>query len=250
MLLQSIIIILGFNFLGFLYAWFKQSDKGTDLIYNLTFLCSVIVFYVMGEKTMPSLLLTIAISLWAIRLGVYLFWRIHKMDKDERFDDIRVRISSLVKFWVLQTLSIFIILIPAIFFYYNPNDTLIPLQYLGLGIWFIGFVIESIADYQKSVFKADISNKGQFINSGLWSVVRHPNYTGEILCWIGIFLFCVPALAGWQWVSLVSPIWISTLLIFISGIPLLEKAYKTKYGSMPSYKKYVQSTYRLFPYLY
>jgi steroid 5-alpha reductase family enzyme len=247
---QAILIILVLNFLGFLYAWFKQSDKGTDLIYNVTFLFSAIIFYVQSEQNILTLALTAMVVLWALRLGAYLFWRIHKMDKDERFDDIRVRISSLLKFWMLQTGSIFIILIPAIIFYAGPSMDWGLNHTIGITIWALGFIIESLADYQKTIFKANPVNKGKFIQSGLWSIVRYPNYSGEIMCWIGVFVFCANIFSGWQWIAVISPIWIATLLIFISGIPLLEASYKTKYASMPSFQKYVKTTSRLIPWIY
>ena len=118
------------------------------------------------------------------------------------------------------------------------------------GVWALGFIIESIADYQKSVFKGKSENKGKFIQSGLWSVVRYPNYTGEIMCWVGVFVFCLNVLVGWQWIAIISPIWISILLIFISGIPLLEASYAKKYANMPSFQEYTKSTSRLLPGVY
>jgi len=247
---QAILIILILNFLGFLYAWFKQSDKGTDLIYNVTFLVLAIIFYIQSEQNILTLTLTIMISLWALRLGAYLFWRIHKTNKDDRFDDIRVRISSLLNFWMLQTVSIFIISIPAIIFYSKPASEWGLNHSIGLVVWALGFVIESVADYQKTVFKSKPANKCKFMQSGLWSIVRYPNYTGEIMCWIGVFIFCSNIFVGWQWIAIVSPIWIATLLIFISGIPLLEKSYEKKYASMPSFQKYVKNTSRLIPGIY
>ena len=250
MFLQAIIIILVLNFLGFLFAWFKQSDKGTDLIYNLTFFFAAVIFYFQSDQNSLTLALTAMLTLWSLRLGAYLFWRIHKMDKDERFDDIRIRISSLLKFWLLQTVSIFIILVPAIIFYNQPSLEWELMHSIGIAIWAIGFLMESIADYQKSVFKGKPENKGKFIQSGLWSFVRYPNYTGEILCWIGVFVFCSNVLVGWQWIAIISPIWIAILLIFISGIPLLEASYEKKYAQMPTFQKYIQSTSRLIPGIY
>jgi steroid 5-alpha reductase family enzyme len=119
---------------------------------------------------------------------------------------------------------------------------------IGVVIWLLGWIIESIADFQKFKFKQ--KNPDSFFNGGLYSKVRHPNYLGEILVWIGIFIFTIPSLDGWAWLSIISPIWIVVLLVKISGIPLLEdKAWK-KYGDNPEFKKYLKNSWRLIPGLY
>lgn len=241
------IITIFLNLIGFLFGWFKQSDKLTDLIYSLSFFVVAIYLFRNSSKTITALLLTVMICCWALRLGGYLFWRINKMKKDTRFDERRVSFTRLMNFWLLQTGSIIIILIPAIIFYSKPNVELHIIQLVAFVIWLFGFIIESVADFQKSSFKSKPSNKGQFIQTGLWSIVRYPNYTGEILCWIGVFLFCSPVFITGNWIAVISPIWIIILLVFISGIPLLEKSSQKKYGSMSAFKKYVAGTKKLIP---
>jgi steroid 5-alpha reductase family enzyme len=118
---------------------------------------------------------------------------------------------------------------------------------IGLLIWIAGFSIEVIADQQKSRFKASPENAGKFIRSGLWSRSRHPNYFGEILLWIGIAIIALPVLRGWQYVTLISPIFVTLLLTRISGVPLLEKRADEKWGGQPDYEAYKANTPVLVP---
>ncbi len=94
---------------------------------------------------------------------------------------------------------------------------------IGVIVWVIGFLFEAIADYQKSKWRANPANKGKFINVGLWSKSRHPNYFGEITIWVGIAIIALPVLRGWQFVSLISPLFVAFLLMKVSGVPILEK---------------------------
>jgi steroid 5-alpha reductase family enzyme len=89
-------------------------------------------------------------------------------------------------------------------------------------LWVLGWALEVIADAQKSRFNADVANRGRFINTGLWSRSRHPNYFGEILLWVGVAVVAFPVLHGWQYVTLLSPFFVAFLLTRVSGIPLLE----------------------------
>ena len=111
-------------------------------------------------------------------------------------------------------------------------------------------LIETIADQQKFAFRQNSANDGQFIQTGLWKRVQHPNYLGEILCWIGVFVCAIPSLENWEWLAIISPIWITFLLVFVSGIPLLQKASQKKYGSLKSYQTYQKNTPLLIPFLY
>jgi steroid 5-alpha reductase family enzyme len=121
------------------------------------------------------------------------------------------------------------------------------IAYLGIIIWATGLVIETIADAQKFMFNNDPEKKGRWIDEGLWHYSRHPNYFGEILCWIGIYVYAFYPEFEQGLVGLISPLFIILLLLFISGIPLLEKASDEKWGHNHEYKKYKRTTSVLIP---
>jgi steroid 5-alpha reductase family enzyme len=121
---------------------------------------------------------------------------------------------------------------------------------IGAVMWVAGFAIEVMADRQKSRFRADPANTGQFINVGLWARSRHPNYFGEILLWTGIAVMAVPYVSGTQWIVLLSPVFVHGLLTRLSGIPTLARRGLELWGDDPAYQAYLESTPRLLPRLF
>ena len=217
-----LLVSITINLLAFSLAYRYQTDKLTDITYSITFiLLTCCAIYYFSQTTMDYLIFGL-ISIWAFRLGAYLFLRINKMKKDARFDDMRGSFSSFIKFWLLQAVSVWIILLPVLFFILSNSKEVF---WLGIIIWFIGLSIETIADHQKYSFKLQEENQGVFISSGLWKFSRHPNYFGEILCWIFIIV----------------------LLVFVSGIPLLERSADQKYGDRKDYQHYKKNTNVLIP---
>ena len=118
---------------------------------------------------------------------------------------------------------------------------------VGFLVWVVGFTIEVVADSQKSRFSANPDNKGKFIQTGLWSRSRHPNYFGEIVLWIGVAVIAAPVLQGWQWIALISPVFVTFLLTRVSGVPLLEKKADKKWGGQGDYESYKKKTPVLIP---
>lgn len=237
-LLVSLVIQLIF----FIPAYIYKTDKLTDLSYGLTFLLLSIIFF---SYSFGKLMLYIMIAFWSARLVSYLALRIWKMKKDKRFDGIRENFLKFAGFWLLQGVTVWIVMIPSFYYFISPVDDFL---ILGFAIWLIGFFIETIADYQKFDFRNDKKNKGNFISSGLWKYSRHPNYFGEILCWFGVFLFVLPGIGYVErFISIISPVFITALLLFISGIPTVEKSSDQKYGKDKAYKKYKRETSILIP---
>ena len=117
---------------------------------------------------------------------------------------------------------------------------------VGLAVWAIGFGIEVVADRQKREFRRQPGNRGRFITTGLWAWSRHPNYFGEITLWTGVALLAAPVLSGWQYLTLVSPLFVYLLLTRVSGIPLLEARAEERWGSDPAYRAYRDRTPPLF----
>ena len=241
-------IVVLINGLGFVLAYLLQTDKFTDILYSLSFIALVIsaIDFRIGLRG-AHLVIALMVVIWAIRLGSYLFARIKKMGRDERFDDMRPSAVSFLGFWLLQTLSVIVIGLPVIIALANDSEQVSSITMLGAGVWALGLLIESVADRQKSTFRSDPGNMGKFIRTGLWRYVRHPNYLGEIIVWTGVFISCIPFLDGPEWVAIISPLWIFILLRYISGIPLLEATAKEKYGASVEYKQYTESTGRLVP---
>lgn len=246
-ILISFLIITLVNVLAYIWAFRKQSDHLTDISYSLCFVVVTIYFFFKyGQLTPERLTLASMVLLWGIRLGGFLFYRIQKMGKDTRFDTFRGNAAGFLKFWLLQSLSISIIILPVLFGLISAN---LKFNIFAVSLWIFGWILQSVADWQKFIFRST-NPTNQFINYGLYTWVRHPNYTGEILIWVAIFWYVFPVLSGYQWIAVLSPLWIITLLITISGIPLIEKANKEKYKDNPAFQKYVASTWRLIPFVY
>lgn len=245
-ILAAFIMIFLIQVFGLVIAYTLKTDRFTDLFYGLTFAVVTLSALVnSGSLDFSRVLLASLIFIWGTRLAFYLYIRIRRMKKDERFDGIRSDLKKFSGFWILQAFSIFIIISPVLIYMNSPVKGFGSAGIIGVAIWLAGFITETIADLQKFRFKK--KNPHTWIQSGLWKYSRHPNYFGEILCWIGVFIFTMPALAGWTWLSISSPIFIAILILYISGIPLLEKQYDSKYGKNPDYKEYKENTSLLFP---
>ncbi|MBN2091761.1 DUF1295 domain-containing protein [candidate division KSB1 bacterium] len=237
------------QWLAFIPAYWLQSEKTFDLIGSITYI-SVISFALFYNRSFDSrsLLLFILVIIWAVRLGTFLFRRIKKAGKDDRFDEIKPSFIRFLNVWTMQGLWVTFTLAAALAAMTSTNQKAIDFfAIIGLLIWILGFTIEVVADTQKSRFNANPANKGQFIQTGLWSRSRHPNYFGEIVLWIGIAVIALPVLQGWQWMALISPVFVTLLLTRVSGIPLLEKKAAQKWGGQEDYKAYKKRTPVLMP---
>ncbi|MFJ6678497.1 DUF1295 domain-containing protein [Microbacterium sp. NPDC091382] len=197
-----------------------------------------------------SIALAAMVIIWAVRLGSFLFIRIHRSGSDDRFDDIKVNPLSFLRVWIMQGLWVSITAAAAwIAMATEPADRVSFDVFAGIGIvvWIVGMLFEVVADLQKNAFKADPANKGRFIRTGLWSRSRHPNYFGEILAWVGVAIVAAPVFEGWQWIGLLSPVFVILLLTRVSGIPLLEKKADKRWGGDADYEAYKTATPVLVP---
>lgn len=236
----------------FFVAALFRSDKLTDLAYGLTFIGVAGWLYMVNPNvSIVRAVLLVMISLWGVRLAGYLFVRILMIKKDARFDGVRENWLKFLGFWLLQAVSIFVILSPTVIVLQKTEVTSMSyLSMAGFVVWLLGLTIEMVADRQKFIFKLDPKHRDMWASEGLWSRSRHPNYFGEMLVWWGTFLYCLPYLVGIEVVSIVSPLYITVLLLFVSGIPPLEKAYAKRYKGNVAYKKYVRNTPLLIPKLF
>ncbi len=246
-LVLGLVVSLVINLAMFVVAFRLQSDKLTDISYAATFATIAVWSFVMSEQSWLHVVLLVMVSMWALRLGGFLLYRVIKNGKDARFDGMRESFLGFGKFWLAQAITVWVVMIPSIFAF-DASASWSPLATAGFIVWLIGFVCETIADYQKQVFNSNPANKGSWIHSGIWKYSRHPNYFGEILVWVGVYLFVVASLAPLQAViALVSPLTIVTLLLFVSGIPILEKSADKRWGKAPAYREYKARTSVLIP---
>ena len=239
----------GVQWLVFIPAFIQQTEKYFDLTGSLTYI-SVTVIAVLLSPVVDgrSTLLLALVVIWAGRLGTFLYRRVHKDGKDGRFDDIKPSFIRFLNVWTIQGLWVTFTAAAALVAITSSNRQ--PLGWVALVgtlIWIVGFAIEVIADRQKSAFKADPANKGKFINTGLWTKSRHPNYFGEIVLWAGVAIIALPVLQGWQWVALISPIFVTILLTRVSGVPMLERRADEKWGGQADYERYKKDTPVLIP---
>ena len=175
--------------------------------------------------------------------------------KDSRFDAIRGDFFAAFFIWTISGGWMYLCMLPVIVIQYRANEynnlqfsDLTLFDYIGCLLFIIGFIIEWIADSQKSTFKSNKKNHGKFINVGLWKISRHPNYFGEIILWCGIAIVACSVAKGWDWFMFVSPIWTISLLCTISGIPPSEAAGLKKYGHLNEYQEYLATTPVLIPF--
>jgi len=245
----SIILAFIIQWIVFIPAFLFQTEKFYDLTGSLTYLTVSISAVLLSESPdARAWLLMALVIIWAVRLGSFLFTRVLKSGKDSRFDEIKPSLPRFLLAWTLQGLWISFTLAAALAAI--TSRLRVPLDFfagLGLLVWIGGFSIEALADWQKNRFRADPTNQGRFIRSGLWSWSRHPNYFGEITLWTGVAIIALPVLRGWQFLTLISPVFIFILLTRISGIPMLEQRADEKWGGQPEYKQYKDSTSVLVP---
>jgi steroid 5-alpha reductase family enzyme len=220
------------QWLAFIPAYLMQSERFFDLTGSITYISVTIIAVLAGPLVDGrSILLLALVMIWAARLGTFLFRRIHKAGKDARFDEIKPSFIRFLNAWTLQGLWVTLTLSAALAAITATTRRELGLfALIGFLVWGFGFAIEVTADIQKSRFRAHPENKGKFIHTGLWAWSRHPNYFGEIVLWVGIVIIALPILRGWQWVTLISPIFVTVLLTRISGVPLLEKRSDEKWG--------------------
>ena len=248
----AVLFIFLIHLLIFVPSYYFQTEKFFDLTGTISYVSSVLFIFFKSNTVesfnLGSLALSSFIIIWSLRLGTFLFLRIKKAGKDRRFNEIKKSFSWFFMTFSVSGMWVTICSICALTGIANGiifSSTTI----IGIIIFIIGFTIEIIADSQKTKFRAKDDNKDKFISIGLWKYSRHPNYLGEIILWLGISLISFSSLEGFQYITLISPIFTYLLLVNVSGINLLEKSGKKKWGHLESYKIYKKNTPRLIGFL-
>lgn len=244
-------VSLAVNALFFVLAAFLRTDAFTDITYSLSFVVLAAILYAtLRPKSLIAVSSLVMVILWAFRLGSYLFLRILRIKVDHRFDDRRDNLVAFGSFWLLQAISVWVIMLPVIGIALAdgrlarlPVAAFLPFAALYLG----GLTLETVADAQKYAFKKRAGNANRFMSTGVWARSRHPNYLGEIVVWWSIALPAAFAFRGLEWLYFLGPVHITILLLFVSGIPLLEKSAERKWGNDEAYREYKASTPILVP---
>ena len=201
------------------------------------------------QISIRSTIVAIFVSIWTLRLGTFLYIRIVKSGEDKRFREIKKSLPKFLMTWTLSALWVFLTTVNAVtIIILNQQVTLDLFFMAGFAIWILGFTFEAVADKQKKSFSKILENKDKFITLGLWSISRHPNYFGEIVLWTGIAIMSLPLLSDWQFLTLVSPVFVYLLLTKISGLPFLEEKAEKKWGNDKGYLEYKNNTPILIPY--
>ena len=232
----------------FVPAYLARSEKFFDLTGSITFISVGALAISAGGVDLRSAVIVALVTIWAVRLGTFLAVRVHRAGFDRRFDRIKQSLPVFLMTWTLQGLWVSVTYSAGLAAITSTNQVPFGIVgVLGVAVWMVGFAIEVVADRQKTAFRANPDNAERFITTGLWSRSRHPNYFGEITLWIGVAIVALPALSGWQLVTLASPLFIWVLLTKISGVRMLEGGGHKRWGEDRAYQEYVKSTPVLIP---
>jgi len=244
------VVILAFliQWVAYIPAYVFQTEKFYDLTGSLTYLS--VTWYALilasgdfANANVANIVIVLLISLWALRLGSFLFMRIHKDGEDKRFRTIKPSATQFFMTWTLQGLWVSLCSMCALTAISSDSGVVVnALFYFGLSLFLLGFSTEIVADNQKSKFRSFPENRDKFITTGLWAKSRHPNYLGEIILWAGIAIMSFSSLEGWQYLTLISPIFTYILLVYVSGVRMLEARADIKWGHDENYKKYKSNT--------
>ncbi|GFP87767.1 hypothetical protein PHJA_000920400 [Phtheirospermum japonicum] len=238
------IITVAYQFFFFVITALLRFDKVTDFAGSTNFfILAVLTLIVKGSWNFRQVVLSILVVIWGLRLGLFLLMRIIRWGEDRRFDNMRDNLGKLALFWVFQAVWVWTVSFPVTVVNASDRDPSIRAEdIIGRVIWALGLFIKATADQQKLNFKNSPENRGKWCDVGVWKYSRHPNYFGEIFIRWGIFLAATPVLENAEWLVISGPIFLTLLLLFLSGIPLLEESADKKYENVSAYRHYKSTT--------
>ncbi len=245
--LVAILVIFVSANIGFAVSLIKKRNDVADIFWGIGFVAVAWISFIFAQSfNLRGLIVNILVTIWGLRLALHIGWRNRGKGEDFRYKAWRESWGktfywrSYFQVFILQGLFLFLISLPIIFA--NTRIAAFSLfDVVGLTIWLIGFLFEAIGDYQLLQFTKNPANKGKIIQTGLWKYTRHPNYFGEVVLWWGIF-FCALSLP-FGFLTIISPLMITCLILYVSGIPMLEK----KYENNPEFAEYKKRTSAFFP---
>ena len=251
-LVGLMILIVAVQWVAFIPAWINHTEKFYDLVGTQTYVGVAVIGLVLsvlfGTAGWHHYMLVGAVGIWGLRLGLFLFRRVHQTGKDGRFDTIKFSFARFFMAWTAQAAWIFLTALPVWIIVSSDRPSAFDIWVvLGTALWVIGFVIEVVADSQKSAFRAAHPDGEQWIDEGLWAMAQHPNYFGEMLLWTGLCITGFGFYEGMQWLALLSPAFVYGLLRFGSGVPLLQERAQKRWGNDPDFQRYLTETNLLLP---
>ena len=244
---QASAVSLGLATMWFLLSLVLRRNDIADVGWGLGFLVLGAFLWVMHDASLRFLLVYALITLWGLRLAGHIAWRHRGKPEDRRYQKWREEwgssfyLRSFLQVYLLQAFFQLVIAAPLFVSALYHDDVLGPLAVLAVALWIVGFYFEAVADYQLLRYKADPANKGKLLMTGLRRYTRHPNYFGEVTMWWALFLLVLPVPYGW--LAIISPLTINWLLLYVSGIPMLE----SKYEGREDFEAYKRRTNAFFP---
>lgn len=243
----ALMILLGTAVVAWGASLITRDVSFVDSLWSVFFLIAAIIFASGADTLGPrSMVVLTLVAIWSIRLSLHITVRNWGEDEDYRYQLIREKNSpgfafkSLYIVFGLQAVLAWVIstpLSPAI----ASTASFGGLDAVAIALWSVGFLFEAVGDYQLVAFKADTSNKGRVLDTGLWRYTRHPNYFGEFCIWWAFWLF---ALAAGAWWTVFAPLLMSFLLLKVSGVAMLERTISYR---RPKYAEYIRRTNAFFP---
>ena len=243
----SLILFVYMN-IWFLISLLKKRNDVADIAWGMGFIVmNWSSIFLTGNFSLRSFVVASLITLWGSRLSWHIYKRNRNKPEDARYQQWRkdwknwFLLRSYFQVFMLQGFFLFCIVFASVFIHQNPSLTLSWWDFVGLSVWALGFFFEVVGDAQLAAFIRNPLNKGKVMQSGLWKFTRHPNYFGEVTQWWGIF-FIACSIPG-NLITIISPLTITILILFVSGIPLLEK----KYAGRPDFEEYKKRTSIFLP---
>jgi steroid 5-alpha reductase family enzyme len=224
----------------------KKRNDVADVAWGLGFVMISWISFGLGQKSTAGIVVGGLVTVWGMRLASHILIRNSKKAEDERYQKWRREwgwflLRSYFQVFVLQGVLMYLIALPIV--HINSQGGVGEWwRWVGVVVWGLGFGWEAVADWQLAKFVSDVNNKGKIMQTGLWKYSRHPNYFGEVVLWWGVFILAWGGSGGW---TVVGPLTISTLILFVSGVPLLEK----KYAGRPEYEEYKSRTSVFIPWI-
>jgi len=245
--LLIILAVLAYISAIFCVAWKKRRLDVVDIAWGGAFVVTAVTSWLLGSRGWLQMIVTTVVIIWAVRLSVYILRRvIRSKNEDPRYGEMRKTwrgsaiVNAYVRIFLVQGILATVVSASVIIVNLS-TDSISSWTFIGFAIWLVGFLFESVGDNQLENHLADPKNNGILMTHGLWKYTRHPNYFGEAVQWWGIFVVALGVSFGWA--GIISPVTITCLLLFVSGVPLTERRFEGR----PGWKEYKARTSMFIP---